>query len=779
MEITIHREELRARLKLAEAMAGGNSVGLAETLDVSLAIVRGALVRPEDLSDEDAVALDTALRASGHVPVVSIFPQAEEAEPVPPIHASDITPPVAGIDPRDIIEGVIRPGEIITHRGIRYNIAVEGRVVVGNEMDTAGLFVGRKTWPTHRHFQGATGFVIADEDDPDNPSAPVTVNAEPEPAKPASAARKMYCQLCGAELDRYDPELNRHARRKHSTGKCWIEWERTPIDIRRCVAKPFQGGPQVAFGPFPPGSKPAAEEPPSPPAEPEMAAAEPPAELSHVGYSEPDSLVEIHPQLQWIETARIDPDPENARETMDSETLQDLAADIAAHGVLQPILVRGLRNGRYRIIAGERRWRATCRSGLDAIPAIVHEVPDGTVPIMALSENLQRADLNPIEAARGMRRAMAANPGMTQQQLGGRIGRKQGAIAAALGLLRLPETVQRRFASGQLSPSHGEALACLVDWPVQCNLWAEAAARDGLTVAQLARRAQECADGERRAMAPPLLNLDPPAAPPDVASGDGDAPAPVAARGCMTCDAILRPSEYRRDPRYATGMSPFCPECEAKQASASPQEQPQPAVAAYPSERERIVAPAPRQALPAPDPHDRTPGVTARSFAEAAWSAVLVSQRTGDHDDAAIAIIAQHVEDYHRWANGERETPAPPPALAVRADVCLPCADVARLQRLNSCDTIGGGTLRGVWEHEGESYAIIGSGSGPGGEIAMAYRIVPAEEYPGASYTYHEWMRLRPIGSPGVSIYEHVRVACEGRDYVMCGPALDVRGGAK
>ncbi len=144
------------------------------------------------------------------------------------------------------------------------------------------------------------------------------------------------------------------------------------------------------------------------------------------------------------------------RKRFDEERLAELAASIQAHGVVEPILVR--RNGsRYRIVAGERRWRAAQRAGLKEIPAIVREATDQEAFELALVENLQRADLNAIEEAEAYE-VLAKEHDLTQEQLAERVGKERSTVANALRLLRLPGDVRDAVRTGQLEMGHARAL---------------------------------------------------------------------------------------------------------------------------------------------------------------------------------------------------------------------------------------------------------------------------------------------------------------------------------
>ncbi|MGB8259615.1 MAG: ParB/RepB/Spo0J family partition protein [Terracidiphilus sp.] len=157
---------------------------------------------------------------------------------------------------------------------------------------------------------------------------------------------------------------------------------------------------------------------------------------------------------------QIDRNPFQTRSHMDEEQLAELAASITANGVVQPVLVRPAANGRFQLIAGERRWRASRLAGKETIPAILRQVSDEQAMEITIVENLQRADLNPMEQARAFER-LAREFHMTQEQMAVRTGKDRATVANFLRLLRLPSTVQGRVESGELSFGHARTLLAL------------------------------------------------------------------------------------------------------------------------------------------------------------------------------------------------------------------------------------------------------------------------------------------------------------------------------
>lgn len=153
--------------------------------------------------------------------------------------------------------------------------------------------------------------------------------------------------------------------------------------------------------------------------------------------------------------------PRNPRRQFDESDLQDLASSIRQHGIVQPVVVRTV-NGQFEIIAGERRWRAAQLAGLHEIPVIVRDVDDRTALEIAIVENVQRADLNPLEEALGYDQ-LIAEYGYTQNDLGGIIGKSRSHVANSLRLLKLPEPVRDMLSSGELSAGHARALITTSD----------------------------------------------------------------------------------------------------------------------------------------------------------------------------------------------------------------------------------------------------------------------------------------------------------------------------
>ena len=167
--------------------------------------------------------------------------------------------------------------------------------------------------------------------------------------------------------------------------------------------------------------------------------------------------------ISKIAISRIEPNPNQPRKIFAQEALDELAESIRLHGVITPITVRaGKKDGTYQIIAGERRWRAARQAGLDEIPAMVIEASESEVMELALIENLQRQDLNPIEEAEGYEQLMR-DYGLTQEQVAQRVVKSRPAVANALRLLQLPEEVRTMVSRGELSGGHARAVLAVAE----------------------------------------------------------------------------------------------------------------------------------------------------------------------------------------------------------------------------------------------------------------------------------------------------------------------------
>src|SRR5215471_2687057 len=195
-----------------------------------------------------------------------------------------------------------------------------------------------------------------------------------------------------------------------------------------------------------------------------------------------------------IDIDLIEPSPYQPRTRFREEALEELARSIRASGIIQPIVVRSV-GRRYQLIAGERRWRAAQKAGLDRVSAIVKEVPDDLALEMTLVENIQREDLNAMEAARAFERLMDEFQ-MTQEAVAERTGKDRTTVANSIRLLKLEPTIQDWIEEGKLSAGHGRALLAVVDPQLRIR-YAQRAARGGLTVRQVERLASRHARGRR------------------------------------------------------------------------------------------------------------------------------------------------------------------------------------------------------------------------------------------------------------------------------------------
>ena len=165
-------------------------------------------------------------------------------------------------------------------------------------------------------------------------------------------------------------------------------------------------------------------------------------------------------ELRTLPVTALQPGKYQPRTRMDPESLGELAESIKVRGIMQPILARGVPGGRYEIIAGERRWRAAQLAGLVEVPTLVRDVPDEAALAMALIENIQRENLNPIEEATGIQR-LTAEFGMTHEQAAGAVGRSRSAVSNLLRLLNLAAPVQEMVLNDQLDMGHARALLTL------------------------------------------------------------------------------------------------------------------------------------------------------------------------------------------------------------------------------------------------------------------------------------------------------------------------------
>ncbi|MBQ5865458.1 MAG: ParB/RepB/Spo0J family partition protein [Oscillospiraceae bacterium] len=208
---------------------------------------------------------------------------------------------------------------------------------------------------------------------------------------------------------------------------------------------------------------------------------------------------------QMLPIHKVEPNPDQPRQDFDPEELQSLADSIATHGVVQPLTVRELNNGYYQIIAGERRWRAARIAELREIPAVIIEADDRKVMELALIENLQRQDLNPVEEAMGYQTLMQEY-GLTQEDTAKQVGKSRPAVANALRLLNLSDKVLEMLRKGELSAGHARAILSLKTQKLQ-----EAAAQKIAALGLSVRQAEQLCKNMSKEPAPvkePTLAVD-------------------------------------------------------------------------------------------------------------------------------------------------------------------------------------------------------------------------------------------------------------------------------
>lgn len=214
-----------------------------------------------------------------------------------------------------------------------------------------------------------------------------------------------------------------------------------------------------------------------------------------------------------IDIDLIQPNPEQPRTRFADAALDELAQSISANGVVQPIVVR--RKGTaYEIVAGERRWRAAQRAGLRKIPAAVKEVPDEKLLELALIENIQRQELNPIEEAAAYRK-LIDTVGLTQEAVSSRVGKDRTLIATSLRLLKLPDDIQKLIEEGRLSAGHGRALLMTDDVAIQRRI-ARSVIEKSLSVRETERAVRRASQPRRRS----IVNIKPPEKDPNFAAAE-------------------------------------------------------------------------------------------------------------------------------------------------------------------------------------------------------------------------------------------------------------------
>ena len=220
--------------------------------------------------------------------------------------------------------------------------------------------------------------------------------------------------------------------------------------------------------------------------------------LGHKGAVTPVTVAAVaEPQpgevLRKLPIDQLQPGKYQPRRDMDEGKLAELADSIKAQGIIQPILVRQIEGGRYEIIAGERRWRASRLAGLDVVPAVVRELEDRTVIAMALIENIQREDLNPLEEAEALARLVSEFT-LTHAEAAQAVGRSRASVSNLLRLIDLPIGVRVLLETRRLEMGHARALLTLA--PELATKLAEEAAEQGWSVREVEHRAQQFAAGK-------------------------------------------------------------------------------------------------------------------------------------------------------------------------------------------------------------------------------------------------------------------------------------------
>ena len=205
----------------------------------------------------------------------------------------------------------------------------------------------------------------------------------------------------------------------------------------------------------------------------------------------PETSAESEDRVLYIDINDIRPNSAQPRHNFDEEKLAELASSIKTNGVIQPLIVRESANG-YELVAGERRWRASRMAGLKTVPCIIRNFDDRQNAIVAIIENMQREDLNPIEEALGLK-SMTEKYGFTQEQVSASLGRSRTYITNSIRLLKLPEEIQQYVSSGQMSAAHGRTIINIPDKAKQKEI-AEKIIRNDLSVRATERLAEKVKD---------------------------------------------------------------------------------------------------------------------------------------------------------------------------------------------------------------------------------------------------------------------------------------------
>jgi len=194
------------------------------------------------------------------------------------------------------------------------------------------------------------------------------------------------------------------------------------------------------------------------------------------------------PELREVPVGSIEPNPDQPRTVFEPDALAALSNSIASAGLLQPLIVRPLDDGRFQLVAGERRWRASQKAGLDLVPVVVRSSPEDERLQSALIENVVREDLNPVDEARACA-ALVDDLGISKEDLAKRLGRSRAGISNLIRLLDLPDGVLELLVDGSLSEGHGRALLMAPDQTVRLRLGRKAA-KEGWSVRETERHAK-------------------------------------------------------------------------------------------------------------------------------------------------------------------------------------------------------------------------------------------------------------------------------------------------
>ena len=209
-----------------------------------------------------------------------------------------------------------------------------------------------------------------------------------------------------------------------------------------------------------------------------------------------DTEIADSDSIKMIKVRDIEPNKNQPRKTFDKEKLEILSSSIATHGIVQPILVKPNINGTYMIVAGERRWRAAKLAKIKEVPCVIRQLDEPAVMEIALIENLQREDLNPIEEAEGYRRLMETCE-LTQEEVAEKVGRSRSAVANSLRLNNLSERVKQMVIDGKLSQGHARALLSITDDNEQFEL-AKFIIEKGLNVRQVEKLVSDTSENKKR-----------------------------------------------------------------------------------------------------------------------------------------------------------------------------------------------------------------------------------------------------------------------------------------